>query len=107
MNFDKMTIMLQQAIQSALSIAIQNNNPEVDIEHILISLLEQKEGILSHLFDAIGVGSSKIKSEIQNLLREKPQIMGEVNRNPSISVEAGKMFINAEKEMKKLNDEYI
>ncbi|HOJ64057.1 MAG TPA: ATP-dependent chaperone ClpB [Spirochaetota bacterium] len=107
MNYDRMTIMLQQAIQNAASLAIQNNNPEVDIEHILYALLEQKEGILPPLFDAIGVGAVKIKNEINLLLKEKPQIMGEINRNPSISVEAGKMFINAEKEMKKLNDEYI
>ena len=107
MNYDRMTIMLQQAIQNSVSIALQNNNPEIDIEHILISLLDQKEGILSPLFDAIGVGSTKIKNELQKILKEKPQIIGDMNRNPSISVEAGKMFINAEKEMKKLNDEYI
>lgn len=107
MNYDRMTIMLQQAIQNGVSLAIQNNNTEVDIEHIILSLLEQRDGILSPLFDAIGVGTTKLKSEIQNLLKEKAQVMGDMNRNPSISVEAGKMFINAEKEMKKLNDEYI
>ena len=107
MNFEKMTILVQQSVQSAVSIALSNNNPEVDVEHIILAMLEQNESIVPPLFDAIGVGSVKIKNDIKALIKSKPVIMGEANKNPTLSVECGKLFLQAEKEMKKLDDQFI
>lgn len=107
MNYDKMTILVQQAIQQSATLAIKNNNSEVDVEHLIMALLEQKEGIVSPLFELIGINTSQIKNEINQLIKNKASLVGEPNRNPTLSVNMGKLFINAEKEMNKLNDEYI
>ncbi|HOV13876.1 MAG TPA: ATP-dependent chaperone ClpB [Spirochaetota bacterium] len=107
MNYDKFTLMVQQAIQNASSIAMSKNHSEIDIEHIILALLEQKDGITLPLFDAIGVGGSRVKKEIENLVNQKPTIMGDNNRNPYLSGNANKLLIQAEKEMTKLDDEYI
>ncbi|HNZ28080.1 MAG TPA: ATP-dependent chaperone ClpB [Spirochaetota bacterium] len=107
MNYDKMTILVQQAIQQAATLAIKNNNSEVDVEHMITALLEQKEGIVSPLFELIGINALQIKNEIGQLIKSKASLVGEPNRNPTLSVNMGKLFINAEKEMNKLNDEYI
>lgn len=107
MNYDKMTILVQQAIQQSATLAIKNNNSEVDVEHLIMALLEQKEGIVSPLFELIGINTLQIKNEINQLIKNKASLVGEPNRNPTLSVNMGKLFINAEKEMNKLNDEYI
>lgn len=107
MNYDKFTLMVQQGIQSASSIAMSKNHTEIDIEHIVLALLEQKEGIVSPLFDAIGVGANRVKKEIESLVNQKPTIMGESGRNPYLSANANRLLIQAEKEMTKLDDEYI
>lgn len=107
MDFEKMTLMVQQALQSASSIAMQRQNSEIDIEHILYALLSQNEGITSPLFDAIGVSASRIRSEIENLLSKKPSIMGDQTANPYLSPKANKLLIQSESEMKNLNDEFI
>jgi ATP-dependent Clp protease ATP-binding subunit ClpB len=74
---------------------------------MITALLEQKEGIVSPLFELIGINALQIKNEIGQLIKSKASLVGEPNRNPTLSVNMGKLFINAEKEMNKLNDEYI
>ncbi len=106
MDYEKMTIMVQQAIQSSINAAVSSNHTEVDVEHILYSLIEQKEGIAAPLFDSIGVNAERVKNELFKILQSKPSLVNS-NSKPTLSVNAGKLFIEAEKEMKKFNDEYI
>ena len=107
MDYNKMTLMVQQALQHASSIALEKQHTEIDVEHILYSLLDQTEGIAVPLFDSIGVGSSRIKNELNKILSKKPTIMGNVSSQPHLSVNSSNLIIQAEKEMKGLDDEYI
>ena len=107
MNYDKMTIMVQKAIQSGANLALSNNNTQVDVEHFLAASLDEQDCIASPLFDAIGVGAARVKNEVNQLIKSKPKVVGEMNSNPTISVELGKVLLNAEKEMSSMNDEYI
>ena len=107
MDTNKMTLLVQDAIQKAANIALQKQHSEIDVEHILYALLEQKEGIATPLFDSIGTGSARVKSEIENILSKKPSLVGDTNNNPYLSTAANKLFLQAEVEMKKLNDEFI
>jgi ATP-dependent Clp protease ATP-binding subunit ClpB len=107
MDFDRMTIMLQQAIQQASSIAMSRSHSEIDSEHLLQAFLEQQDGTAGPLFDAIGVGSERIRNELGILLGKKPTIMGDANSNPKLSPVLNKTLINSEKEMKNLGDEFI
>jgi ATP-dependent Clp protease ATP-binding subunit ClpB len=107
MDYNKMTLMVQQALQEASSIAMSKNQTEIDVEHILLALLDQNEGVTVPLFDSIGVGSGRIKKEVESLVSQKPTYAGESNRNPYLSSDANKMLLQAEKEMQKLDDEYM
>lgn len=107
MDYDKMTLMVQNAIQDAAKIAIEKNNPEISIEHMLFALINQKEGIVKPLFDSIGVGADRIKNEVANMLNNKAKMVGELNRNPVFSPELNKLLIKAEKVMGRLDDEYV
>ena len=107
MDYNKMTIMVQQALQSASSIAMQKQHSEIDVEHILAALLDQKEGIATPLFDSIGIGASRIKSEVDNIIFKKPTIVGDLNSQPHLSVNLNKLLLQSEDEMKNMDDEYI
>ncbi|MEE1182828.1 MAG: Clp protease N-terminal domain-containing protein, partial [Treponema sp.] len=45
MNYEQMTIKLQEALQTASSIASQCDHSEIGNEHILKAFLEQKDGL--------------------------------------------------------------
>ncbi len=107
MDFNKLTVMVQQGLQAASGIAIQKGNSEIDTEHLMLAFLDQQEGIAAPLFDAIGAGSSRIKSELQALVNQKPTIVGQATANPYLSAGLNQLLIQAEKEMKSLDDEYI
>ena len=46
MQFDKLTIKSQEAIQAAQQIAQNNNNQEIKTSHLIKAILEQPEGVV-------------------------------------------------------------
>lgn len=107
MDYNKMTLLVQDAIQKAANLALQKQHSEIDIEHLLYVLLEQKEGIVIPLFDSIGAGASRIKSQVENIISKKPALTGDSAPTPYLSGTLNKLFLQSEVEMKKLNDEFI
>ncbi len=107
MDASKMTLLVQDAIQKSANLALERQHSEIDIEHLLYSLLEQKEGVASPLFDSIGTGAARVKSETEKLLASKPSLVGDASSNPYLSATTNKLLIQAEVQMKKLKDEFI
>ena len=46
MNINKYTEKAQEAVVAAVELARKNNNPQVEPEHLLVALIEQREGIV-------------------------------------------------------------
>jgi ATP-dependent Clp protease ATP-binding subunit ClpB len=55
MKYDKFTIKVQEALMSARSLAQTNDNQQIEPVHLLISLIEQEDGITTPLFQKLGV----------------------------------------------------
>ena len=49
MNIQKFTQKSVEAIQNAQSIAVQNQNPQIEEEHLLLALLEQNSSLIKEL----------------------------------------------------------
>jgi len=45
MDIEKFTLKAQEALQEAKSIAERKHHQQIDVEHLLLALLGQKEGI--------------------------------------------------------------
>ncbi len=105
MNYDQMTLKTQDAIQEASSLAMQKNTSEIGNEHLLIALLNQKDGIVSPLVERIGVKPSTLLAELNNLVDQYPTVSGNVQ--VTLSSEAQRTLANSEKEMSNLKDQYL
>ncbi len=105
MNTENFTLKCQEAFQSAFSIAQQRDHSEIGNEHFLLSLLNQKDGLVSPLVERIGVPVGKLLSDTESILNSLPQVKGNVNL--TLSNSAQKTVANAEKEMAFLKDEYL
>ena len=44
MRFDKLTTKFQQALSDAQSIAVGQDNPYIEPQHLLLALLQQQDG---------------------------------------------------------------
>ncbi|MBQ0039836.1 MAG: ATP-dependent chaperone ClpB [Treponema sp.] len=105
MNYEQMTIKLQEALQSATSIAQQRDHSEIGSEHILAAFLEQKDGLIPPLVECVGVPSEKLLAETENLLNQYPVVRG--NAQMALSSSAQKVLAKAEKEMASLKDQFL
>ncbi|MCS6874532.1 MAG: ATP-dependent chaperone ClpB [Pyrinomonadaceae bacterium] len=104
MRFDKFTIRGQEAIQEAIGIAERNQNQQVEPEHILAGLLEQKEGVVRSIINKIGANENIISSELSDVIRRFPKVTG---GQQYFSTRTNSLFQNAQKEAEKMQDEYI
>ena len=105
MNFDQFTLKAQDALQEASALAQQNDHAEIGLEHLLITLLEQKDGLVKPIVERIGVSAGDLDSAAKNLLASYPKVTGNVQIG--LSSAAQKVLAKAEKEMNSLKDQYL
>ncbi|MCQ2613262.1 MAG: ATP-dependent chaperone ClpB [Treponemataceae bacterium] len=105
MNYENMTLKVQDALQNASVLAQQNDNGEIGLEHVLLSFLEQQDGIVPPVVERIGVEPSVLADRVQALLKTYPTVHGNVQM--SFSGELQKVLAKAEKEMSRFKDEFL
>ena len=55
MDMNRMTIKLQEALQTASAHAMRRGHQGMDVEHLLLAVLDQEAGIAQALFEQAGV----------------------------------------------------
>jgi ATP-dependent Clp protease ATP-binding subunit ClpB len=104
MRLDRLTIRGQEAIKSAVEIAEKNKHQQVEPEHILAAMLEQKEGVVRPIFGKIGVNLPTIQTELTAAIAKFPKVSG---GEQYFSPRLNSVFQVAQTEAEKLNDDYI
>ncbi len=104
MRFDRFTIRGQEAVQMAIESAEKNQNQQVEPEHLLVSMLEQKEGTLKPILGKLGANTNTILTEAQAAIAKFPKVSG---GQQYFSSRFNTAFQNAQKEAEKMQDEYI
>ena len=104
MRFDRFTIRGQEAVQEAIGVAEKNQNQQVEPEHLLAAMLEQKEGVLRPILGKIGANAQAIATEIEAAIAKFPQVSG---GQQFFSSRTNTAFQEAQKEAEKMQDEYI
>src|ERR1700759_2547018 len=99
MRFDRFTIRGQEAVQEAIGVAEKNQNQQVEPEHLLAAMLEQKEGTLRPILGKIGANVQTVLNDVQAAIARFPQVSGSVQRFYSSRIDA--VFREAQKEAEK------
>ncbi|RZN37237.1 MAG: ATP-dependent chaperone ClpB [Methanophagales archaeon ANME-1-THS] len=76
MRLDKLTLKAQEALQEAKNIADRYTHQQIDVEHLLLALVEQSDGIIGPILQRIGVDTEQLKSRLNAHLRSLPQVYG-------------------------------
>ena len=106
MRYDKLTVKTQEAIQDAQRIARDYNHQEISSLHLLKALLEQEDGLVSPILQKLEVQPLRVADDCQQELEKAAKVYGQTG-NQYLAGELQKIFDGAEKEAKKLKDEYI
>ena len=105
MNYEQFTLKTQDALQAASALAQQNDHSEIGLPHLLVAMLEQKDGITLPVIERIGVQKDSLLEAAKNLLSTYPTVTGNVQMQ--LSGEAQKVLAKAEKEMSALKDQFL
>jgi ATP-dependent Clp protease ATP-binding subunit ClpB len=76
MRLDKFTIKVQEALQSAQSLAEGMGHQQIEPEHLLTALLNQPDTILNPLFQKMGLNLNQVKNTLKGQLEKIPRISG-------------------------------
>src|SRR6476661_4824497 len=76
-RFDKLTQKAQEGLQQAQGIAEQTGNQVIHPLHLLISLLQEREGIVGVVLGKVGVQPAAIAAEAQRLAAALPKVTGQ------------------------------
>jgi len=107
MNFNKFTLKAQEAIQSALELASNNNHQAVEPTHILKALLSDPENVVSTILNKLDSSVNQIKTELDGLIKNHPVVKGASVSGQYLSNTSKEMFDKAQKSADDLGDEYI
>jgi ATP-dependent Clp protease ATP-binding subunit ClpB len=104
-RFDRLTLKAQEAVQTAQDEAGKRRHQQMDVEHLLLALIEQADGVVLPLLKKLGADPGRIKADIEEALNKLPKVEGLVQTY--LSPRLGKLFDKAEQEAERLKDEYI
>ncbi len=107
MNIEKFTLKAQEALQEAKSVAERNHHQQIDVEHLLLALLGQKEGIVIPILQKLGADPGLIASQLENELNRISQVTGRGAGQVYLSSRLNEIFNVAGKEAERLTDEYL
>ena len=107
MNIDKFTLKAQEALQEAKSIAERKHHQQIDVEHLLLALLGQKEGIVIPILQKLGANPDLTISQLENELSRIPQVTGRGAGQTYLSGRLNEILNMAGKEAERLADEYL
>ena len=101
-NFTQKTI---ETIQTAQSMAQENQNQYITPEHILYALVDQDGGLIPSLLGKMGVDCNTVLAELDTAIAALPKVTGDTD--VYLSREADRVMQAAEKSAKSLGDEYL
>ena len=104
MRFDRFTIRGQEAVQEAIGVAEKAENQQVEPEHLLAAMLEQKEGVLKPILGKIGANANAIANEITAAIGKFPKVSG---GQQYFSSRTNTIFQEAQKAAEKMQDDYL
>ena len=109
MNAQKFTQKSLEAIQEAQNLAIENNNMQIEEEHLVAALLQQRDGLIPQLLKKMHVDCDAVQRAVAEKISRIPGVTGPGR-------EAGKIYVSAdvdavltaaEKEADRMKDEYV
>jgi ATP-dependent Clp protease ATP-binding subunit ClpB len=104
MRFDRFTIRGQEAVQGAIGVAEKNQNQQVEPEHVLAVMLEQKEGVVKPILGKIGANAQSILTDVLAAIEKFPKVSG---GQQYFSTRTNTIFQQAQKEAETMQDEYM
>ena len=106
MNLNQFTQKSVEAVQAAQQMASARQNQQIEQEHLLLALLEQKEGLIPQLMQKAGVEPAALRQKLAAAVERLPQVSGSGAGQMYLSRDLEQALNEAEKIAREMHDEY-
>ena len=109
MDMNKLTMKAQEALGDAQNIALMRNHQEVDVEHLALALLRQKDGLVPGILSRMNAKPEVIAAELEQSLDKRPSVTGSGVEQQTIRItqRLARALAQADELARRLKDEYI
>lgn len=107
MDLNRFTEKAQLALQRAYYIASQYHHQQVEVEHLLLALTEDKEGLFSKILERLNIPPERIQDEVKKVLSSFTKVYGDGSGQVYISSGLTRLLELAENKAKYLKDEFV
>ena len=109
MNAQKFTQKSLEAIQEAQNIALEHNSMQIEQEHLVCALLEQKDGLIPQLMKKMGTDPDALLHAVEQRMEGLPGVTGPGRESGKIYVsgDVDQNLAAAEREAGRMKDEYV
>lgn len=105
--FEKLTNQMQESLESSVSLALYNQNPEVVPLHLLWAQLTTTNSVLRQALNRMNIETPAIELEIKSLAKKLPSSTGIRKENIKLSREMIDSLQGAEAAMQAFGDSFI
>ena len=106
MNLNQFTQKSIEAVQAAQQMASERQNQQIEQEHLLLALLEQREGLIGQLVHQSGADTAALRQKLTAAVERLPQVSGSGAGQMYLSRSLEQALNEAEKIAREMHDEY-
>ncbi|WP_312644313.1 ATP-dependent chaperone ClpB [Hydrogenoanaerobacterium sp.] len=109
MNAQKFTQKSLEALQNAQNLAIENQNMQIEQEHLIYALVEQESGLIAQLLKKMNVDAQDFAQSVKTEINKLPSVTGSGRKSGEIYIsgEVDAALVAAEKTADKMKDEFV
>ncbi|HEV7750014.1 MAG TPA: ATP-dependent chaperone ClpB [Baekduia sp.] len=109
MDPNRLTQKSQEALHDAQTKALRYGHTEIDVDHLVLALLEQSDGLVPRLLTRLDVTPEALHTALQQQLERRPRVSGGGADGSQIRIARGLTLVldDAEKEAQRLKDDYV
>ncbi|MCW3066730.1 MAG: ATP-dependent chaperone ClpB, partial [Solirubrobacterales bacterium] len=107
MDPNRMTLKTQEALHDAQTKALRYGHTEVDVEHLLLALLDQSDGLVPRLFERAEADPAALRAALERALEQRPRVSGAGSGDVHVSRALSRLLDAADEERGRLKDEYV
>jgi ATP-dependent Clp protease ATP-binding subunit ClpB len=105
MRLDKFTVKGQEALEAAANLANRHGHQQVEPEHLLLALLQQKDGTVAAVLAQLEVDRQRLQGEAEKAILTFPQVAG--GGQNYLSSQLNEVLNKAQQEADDFKDQYV
>ena len=74
MDFERFTNKAKECVAQSQQILRRYKHNQIDVEHVLLSLLEQEGGVVPRVLEKMGVDAEALSASVERELGKQPQV---------------------------------